>query len=209
MSDCAAAATVAAVAPNQKQGRATDNEDIITGTKLNNRQGDNDSLPKQKQSQPWMSSISDRLKKVWDFGGEDSSNSVSLGTENNVGVTNNKATRGRAKSGAGVSNSEEGGRGASVKAACKMGNGGGGGVDDRETALELERLLGAVSSYEGKLEGFLDMQKNMVGMQQQQVAETGAMGENAGEDHEDGSTGGWRMTLVCFFFVPPRSGAWQ
>lgn len=105
-------------------------------------------MKNQNQNRPSMS-LSDRLKKLWasSTGGGDKRAEIfdGKGGVKRVGRLSEKR---KGSSGEG----KRGGGGSDV------------GGDDRETAVELERLLGEVSSYEGKLEGLLDMQ-NMVDVQ--------------------------------------------
>lgn len=135
--------------------------------------------PDQSKAGSWVADIFRNLLTLGNGGDssngeDDSSNSrtaIPGGAGSNATLKPSKKTR---KSSAGVSRSRkagvvEEGRGVTGEV--------GGSFGDRETALELERLLGEVSSFEGRLEGLLGMQN----VTMKQMAEDEPAGGRLGE----------------------------
>lgn len=99
-------------------------------------------------------SMSDRVKKLWPFGaGGNNQASEVLGTDSGDSPENDVGSYGGAKrSVARVPKKRRGDSGVGKR----RGEG-----EDRETSMELERLLEEMTSYEGRLEGLLDLQNGV------------------------------------------------
>lgn len=106
----------------------------------------------QDQNQSWMS-MPNRVKKLWPFGasGDDQSSQI-RGADSNDDTENDGSNGGAKRAVATASKKRRG----DSDVGRRRGEG-----EDRETSMELERLLGEMTSCEGRLEGLLDMQNEV------------------------------------------------